>query len=363
MSTAQVCLQDLELLSNERDGAKRHELLRKITDLFFMTEKQQTSADRNVFGNVMVRIAADLEVQARAELAHRLAPASFAPLNVVRRLADDEIEVARPVLEKSILLTDDDLVKIASSKGQDHLMAITRRETLSTVVTDVIVQRGNDDVLVSVAGNRGANFSNGGYETLAGKATSLAGLRAQLMDRDDVPTHIVDSIKAKVADKLKSEFSAMYPGVSAQDVSSAVDAGSGKMDFTPLEDADNYETYRAMVQQLHQKGLLREALLREFAEKGRHVELVHGIALLTSIDPKMAYHTLYEAEVPALGVLCKAFHFRKETFAALLQERVRHSNLSADHVVSALKRYESLTDETAQRILRFLKVRLSVSAD
>lgn len=363
MSSAQVCLQDLEMLSLEKDGAKRHELLRKITDLFFITHGKQSQTDRDVFGNVMSRIAADLEVEARAELARKLAPASFAPANVVRKLAHDDIEVARPVLEQSVLLTENDLVDIASSKGQGHLMAITRREVLTPRVTDVIVQRGSDEVLVSVAGNRGASFSERGFDALAHKATTLAGLRSQLIERDDVPNDVIEGIKARVAEKLKVEFAAQYPGVGVEEIDHAVQAGSTRTDFRPLEGVDNYEALRAVVVQLHEKGLLREALLRDYAEKGRRVELVIALSLLTKIDARMAYHTLYEAEVPALGVLCKAFQFRKDTFAALLQERVRHTNLGAEHVLAALKRYETLTDETAQRILRFLKVRLAVSAE
>jgi len=134
------------------------------------------------------------------------------------------------------------------------------------------------------------------------------------------------------------------------------------VDFTPLVKKERVGTPSLDVAALHENGALNENYLRDFAEQEKKPELVHTLALLTQIDVNMAYHSLYEAEVPALAVLCKAFHFRRETFGALLQERVRNSNLSTEHVVSAMQRYEALTDETAQRILRFLKVRLSAAS-
>ncbi len=362
MSTAQVCLTDLEALSVERDASKRRELLRKVTDLFFLTEAKQSDVDRDVFGGVLERISYELEVEARAELSQRLSSTRFAPHNIVRRLADDDIDVAKPVLERSTVLTDEDLVDIAYSKSQEHLMAMTRRDALSAAVTDVIVQRGNDDVLTSVSGNLGAAFSAKGFDMLAVKATDLPKLRANLIERDDVPNDVVEMIKASVAAKLKKEFSDQHSDISAMEVDHVVELQSGNMDFSSVTEEKGVGMPQIDIQDLHKKGLLTQAKIREFAEKGMRPELVHSLATKAGIDAGMAFHTLYEAEVPALAVLCRAYHFKRETFGLLLQERVRASGLATEHVVSAMKRYDSLDDETAQRIFRFLKVRLSVAS-
>ncbi len=363
MSSAQVCLQDLEALSVERDAGKRRDLLRKVTDLFFITETQQSDADRDVFGGVLERISFELEVEARAELSQRLSSTRFAPHNIVRRLAEDDIDVAKPVLERSNVLSDEDLVDIAYSKGQEHLMAMTRREALSAAVTDVIVQRGNDEVLTSVSGNLGAAFSAKGFDMLAVKATDIPKLRENLIERDDVPNEVVEMIKASVAAKLKKEFSDQHADISAMEVDHVVELQSGNMDFSSIVvEETGLGLPQIDIKDLHKKGLLTQAKIREFAEKGLRSELVHSLAIKASIDVGMAYHTLYEAEVPALAVLCRAYHFKRETFGLLLQERVRASGLATEHVVSAMKRYDSLNDETAQRIFRFLKVRLSAAS-
>ena len=361
MSSAQVCLHDLEALSTERDAGKRRELLRKVTDLFFVTEEQQTEGERDVFGGVLERVAYELEVEARAELAQRLSSSRFAPHNIVRRLAEDDIDVAKPVLERSTVLSDEDLVEIAYSKGQEHLMAMTHRENISMAVTDVIVQRGNDAVLTSVAANKGAHFSGKSFDTLAMKATHIAELREQLINRDDVPNEVVEAIKRSVAEKLKEEFSSQHSDISSQEIEHVVELQSENVDFSSLKKDNRFGPLKIDVVDLHHKGLLTQDKIKMYAEKGMQAELVHSLAVKADMTPDMAYHTLYEAEVPALAVLCRAFHFKRDTFGALLQDRVHRAGLSTDLVMNAMKRYDSLDDETAMRIFRFLKVRLSVA--
>ncbi len=361
MSSAQVCLHDLEALSTERDAGKRRELLRRVTDLFFVTEEQQTDSERSVFGGVLERVAYELELEARAELSQRLSSSRFAPHNIVRRLAEDDIDVAKPVLERSTVLSDEDLVEIAYSKSQDHLMAMTHRENLSVAVTDVIVQRGNRDVLISVAANKGARFSGKSFDTLAMQATHIAELREKLIYRDDVPNEVVEAIKRSVAAKLKKEFSSQHADISSDEIDHVVELQAANVDFSTLKEDNRFGPLKIDVVGLHRKGLLSQDKIKNYAEKGMQAELVHSVAVKAEMTPDMAYHTLYEAEVPALAVLCRAFHFKRDTFGALLQDRVQRAGLSADLVMNAMKRYDSLDDETAMRIFRFLKVRLSVA--
>jgi len=101
MPNAHSCLTDIESLSNETSSEKRREVLHRVTDLFFHTTEQQEPGDVNAFGNVMERIAYELEIEARAELSERLSKADKAPRQLIRRLAVDDIAVAKPVLERS----------------------------------------------------------------------------------------------------------------------------------------------------------------------------------------------------------------------------------------------------------------------
>lgn len=116
------------------------------------------------FGEVIGRLADEIEVVTRAKLAKRLAHTDIAPINVVRKLAfDNSIDVAGPVLEHSQRIDSKTLVTNIRTKSQPHLLAISKRRSIPVAVTDELVTRGNRDVVHSVAANKGANFSDFGF--------------------------------------------------------------------------------------------------------------------------------------------------------------------------------------------------------
>src|SRR2546421_9317066 len=136
----------------------------------------------------MVKLGAAIEAMARAKLSQRLAPVSNAPLCFIRMLAfDGDIEVARPVLTTSDRLDEADLGANASNKSQQHLAAIAERKSLSEAVTEVLVARGDRQVVQSVARNTGARFSDAGFRMLVKRSNGDDALAAQVGARHDIP--------------------------------------------------------------------------------------------------------------------------------------------------------------------------------
>src|SRR3954451_13901588 len=128
--------------------------LRYATDL--LIAGRYTEDEIWTFGEVIGRLAEEIEVAARADLAKRLAHTNKAPTNVVKKLAfDDCIAVAGPVLRHSERIDAKTLVANARTKSQLHLLAIAKRNFVPEVVTDELVTRGNQEVVRSVAANNG----------------------------------------------------------------------------------------------------------------------------------------------------------------------------------------------------------------
>ena len=143
---------------------QRAEIFHRITDLFTRAARDYSDDQIGLFDDVLMRIAATIELSARASLAKRLAQEPRAPQRISRFLAsDDAIDVAGPVLEQSQRLDHDTLLETALTKGQRHLLAIARRSSLDEALTDVLVERGDKAVVLSAAGNPGARFSDRGY--------------------------------------------------------------------------------------------------------------------------------------------------------------------------------------------------------
>src|SRR5882757_4484368 len=170
-STSESLLDELQTTLAHGTVARRVETLRRVTDLFINGAVDYSDEQIALFDDVFQCLIDHIETSAKALLANRLAPIETAPPLTMRALAfDDVIEVAGPALSQSARLDDKTLIENARSKSQAHLMAISTRKTLSGAVTDVLVQRGNNEVIQSTVNNPGAEFTERGFTRLVSRA-------------------------------------------------------------------------------------------------------------------------------------------------------------------------------------------------
>ena len=148
---------------------KHLDTLRQVTDLFLVSADGYSGEQIELFGDVLERLIRTIELRALADVSARIALAEMstqlasikqAPPAVVRRLAqNDEISIARPVLTESARLSADDLVELAQTKGEQHLLAISGRWWLTEIVTDALLKRHYPSVSRRLVTNPGARMS------------------------------------------------------------------------------------------------------------------------------------------------------------------------------------------------------------
>src|SRR5215475_14250712 len=212
MNAALSLLSQVDEALSSGSFSRRAEMIRHVTDLFIVGAARCSDADVALFDTVFTRLAAEIEQGARALLATRLAPIPNAPPITIRALAlDDAIEVAGPVLTQSPRVDDTTLVEVATTKGLQHLLAISQRSTLSAAVTDVLVVRGNQIVVLNTAKNRGAKFSEAGYTTLVRRAEGDERLTLCTGSRPEIPLHHFMQLLEKASDTVRAKLEAVYP--------------------------------------------------------------------------------------------------------------------------------------------------------
>ena len=198
MQAATSLISDLETAITSSGSDRRIETLRRVTDLFLSNADRYDPEQVQVFDDVLGRMIVHIEQRALAELSERLGPVDNAPLEVIRTLAlNDAIEVAGPVIENSSRLSVSDLVSIASTKSQDHLLAISGRKQIDESVTDVLVERGNTAVVRKVAVNQGARLSSPGYVALVRRAENDDELTDSVGRRADLPPQLFQELLQK----------------------------------------------------------------------------------------------------------------------------------------------------------------------
>src|SRR5215212_7037695 len=188
MSRLNAFVSEVEQTIASGDLERRSRALRQLTELFVEQASKLKDDHVSIFDEVILRLAREVDAKARIALSARLADIGNAPVGVVKDLAhDSNVSVAEPVLQRSLRLSEDDLLEVADSRDQGHLLAVSRRRTLSERVADVLVKRGDQTVVRTVAQNEGAKLSEGTLASLAQKALGDNSLRSLLLKRLDMP--------------------------------------------------------------------------------------------------------------------------------------------------------------------------------
>ncbi|HZR77311.1 MAG TPA: DUF2336 domain-containing protein [Bradyrhizobium sp.] len=205
-------ISELEAAVRSGSSETRVNKLRQVTTLFLAGSASLTDEQVKVFDDVLCRLMARIETKALAELGQCLAPIDNAPVETIKRLAWNEaISVSGPVLTESKRLTTTDLTEIAQVRGQEHLVAISRREGLETAVTDVLLERGDRRVIHTLAQNAGARFSDTGYSVLVEKANGDDILSEAVGSRRDIPVRLLRDLLARATEAVRAKLLALIP--------------------------------------------------------------------------------------------------------------------------------------------------------
>src|SRR3984885_15329393 len=181
--------------------------LSRITDLFVAGAGRYSTRQIEMFDEVFKTFVSVIELKVRARLASHLATNSDAPAALIQAFAfDDDIAVAGPVLKRSTSLSESSLLIASTTKSQSHLCAIAQRQSISELVTDILIERGERDVVHAVAKNSGVCMTDSGFNGLVLRAADDAELAVHVVSRRDIPRHhlviLLETASAEVCEKI-----------------------------------------------------------------------------------------------------------------------------------------------------------------
>ncbi len=314
------------------------------------------------FGEVIGRLADEIEVAARAQLAKRLARIDNAPANIIHKLAfDDLIDVAGPVLQGSQSLEPYALVANVCTKSQSHLLAISKRKSIGESVTDVLVTRGNQEVVNSVATNKGARFSEFGFLHMIKRAEGDSILAEQLGLRKDIPRHLFQQLIAKASDDVKKRLERERPGMLDEIQSSVADVtGALQSKLGPV--SRGHFVAKRVVATQHRQGNLNEDNISEYARFHKLEEVTIGLSLLCAIPADVIERVLLDKNREMLLILAKAIDFSWETTMALLFLGAKDHRITTNELNSLETEFGRLNIETSRSVLQFYQSRKNTDA-
>jgi uncharacterized protein (DUF2336 family) len=354
-SEAKLFLRDLDEAVSRGTPESRAKALWHTTDL--MIAGGFSEDEIWTFGEVITRLADEIEVAARAQLAQQLARFDRAPVNIIHKLAfDDAIEVAGPVLRESSQLEPYALVANVCTKSQTHMLAISKRPSLEERVTDELVTRGNQEVVKSVAQNNGARFSDLGFLHMVKRAEGDSILAEQLGLRKDIPRHVFQQLVAKASSDVKKRLEDERPDM-AQHIQSSVTDVAGALQSRLGPASRSHHVAKRVVATQHKLGNLNESSISGYARSHRLEEVTIGLALLCALPGDVIERALLDKSREMLLIMAKALDFSWQTTMALLFLGAKDHRITAQDLKDLEGEYGRLNIETSRSVLAFYQSR------
>ena len=355
MAAPASLIPELEEVLQHGSAERRARTLQRITSLFLNGADQFNEDHVDLFDGVFTRLIEEIETKARAELAHRLAPVSNAPLEAVRRLAkDDDIAVAGPVLEQSRRLPEADLVDIAKTKSQAHLLAISGRTGIAESVTDELVRRGDRHVVRSVADNRHARLSDRSFSTLVDQAEEDGILAEKVGMRPDIPPRLFRDLLLKATEVVQQRLVAAAKPETQAEIRRVLARVSHEVGTAKSCD---YSAAERVVEAMHKEGRLNEAALVDFAKTGKYEETVAALSRLCVVPIDVVDRLMGGDRPDPVLILCKSAGWEWPTVKSLIMARPGNKGASSTGLDTAFTNFERLSPATAQRVMRFWQAR------
>jgi uncharacterized protein (DUF2336 family) len=353
--TERSLIAEIENIFASGSSQKQAEILRRVTDLFLADVNNYSELQVDLFDGVISRLADKIETRARAELANRLASVENAPPVTIRNLAyDEEAEVAIPVLTHSPRLSDEDLITIAKRNHQPRMLAISKRATVSESISDVLVSRGNREVVLSVTQNEGARFSDTSYGTLVRKSLDDDVLAICVGMRKDIPRQHFQTLISKASQVVFEKLASSNPTAVAE-VQKILAGITGQN--LPAGDKPS----EALAGKRPQSA---DLAVFQLALGGKVAETVAALSTLCQTSSELVGNVLNDrrASNDFTLLLAKAAGLSWPTAKQLCIMRRGEAGLSVAALDAAEKHFERLQLETARRVVSFYNERRTAIA-
>ncbi len=192
---------DVSRLLSEPSVDVRVETAGKLATL--LDHGKLSANERQLAMEIFRLMVCDAEARVRQALAVNLRQSAALPHDVAITLAQDVDTVALPILQFSKVLTDSDLVEIVHSQNVAKQVAIARRSEVSSLVSQALVDTGNQEVVVNLVANEGADISERALQKVIDEFGDTAAVQDPLARRARLPVTVAERLLTMVSDQLR----------------------------------------------------------------------------------------------------------------------------------------------------------------
>ena len=350
MQDGQRAFSTFRVLNGDSNILERDQLFRNMAQLYSYVSDRCDDEQVAQYDEVLCQLAELVEVEARTHVAKLLAPLERAPGNVVAKLANDEIEVAAPLLEFSNVLSDDDLIDIVANQSEAHRVAIAGRNNVPERVGDAIVEHGAGPSVVRLVQNNQAELGPQALHKLVARASTDNQLASDLRGRGDIDWNSlrgeIGAAGQKVLDTLGARTRPLDP-VTADKVNQVV---YNRMRNRAGFSAQEWKVAYNQVKALSDRHQLDERALVRFARFGYGHHSAAALTVMLDVSPEVFVKWLAMQDYVATTVALRALDLTPDLFEALIATMPWRDLPTDADKSNVRKRYEALSQEEASGI-------------
>jgi uncharacterized protein (DUF2336 family) len=306
-----------QLAMNPQAGASREEIYLAVASLYRIQGTGLNERERELMREILRRLTLDVEMAIRIALAQRLADDTTVPHDLILLLVDDRIEVARPLILNSPLLTETDVLRLIAHCGTAHQEAVAARPHIGVPVTDALAVSQSESVLMALVRNATAKISETGYRTLVEKSRALTGLQEPLVRRPDMPPQLATSMCEWVSDALKTFITTNYR-MAPLGVQNALGEVTRMVKIPPPPPKETpAESAQKLIDKLAASGQLKTGFLMRVLSQGQMDLFELAFARLLETDVTRFRAMFYSGGVRNVALACRATGIDRAVFATV----------------------------------------------
>jgi len=347
-----------QLAINPQNVASREEIYLAVASLYRVQGAGLNQRERELMRDILRRLTRDVEMAIRVALAQRLAEDTTAPHDLILLLVDDAIEVARPLILHSPLLTEADVLRLIAEAGIGHQEAVAGRPNIGEPVTAALAHSEHESVLLALVRNVTAHISDTTYAVLVEKSRALSGLAEPLVRRPDLPPQLATALCEWVSDALKTYIKSNY-AIAPHTLDSAISDANQVVQSEPAGPHDPPpDSAQKLIGKLAASGQLKAGFLIRVLSQGQADLFDLGFAHMLETELEKFRAFFYQDGIRPVALACRAAGIDRSVFATVFnlsrQARGSHNVLTAadgeqaEAVFAGLTRPAALAEIRAQ---------------
>lgn len=285
--------------------------------------------ERKIAEDIFRLIANDVEIKVRQDLAESLKKCQSLPRDIVQKIIDDVASVARPMIQYSDLLTEQDLIEIVKGHDEEKQIAVASREKVPFRVSETLIEEASQKPVVVLVSNNLADISDYAYQRLIERFRDCEEIHRPLLMRSHVPVRILEKLINVVSDNLKQQL-LMRRDLPAPLITAIVSQTREKA-ILSLSEASTENEVRTLVIHLNGVNRLTPNLILRAACVGDMKFFEYALAMRAGIPNRNARVLIYDSGQMGLERLYEEADLPPEMYPA---------------VQLAVKTYREMIEET-----------------